>query len=62
MAQYKKGVSFGFILIEHGAGAVPVWGGLRHLGEGAKIAVFSQDLAQVSFLYQARFVCSLDQC
>jgi len=30
------------------AGAVPIWGGMRHLGEGAKISVFSQDLAQVS--------------
>ncbi len=29
-------------------GAVPIWGGMRHLGEGAKISVFSQDLAQVS--------------
>ncbi|KAL0040705.1 hypothetical protein WJX79_002387 [Trebouxia sp. C0005] len=28
------------------AGAVPIWGGMRHLGEGAKISVFSQDLAQ----------------
>lgn len=29
-------------------GAVPIWGGMRHLGEGAKISVFSQDLAQVT--------------
>ncbi|DBB07409.1 TPA: hypothetical protein ACH3X3_008894 [Trebouxia sp. C0006] len=28
------------------SGAVPIWGGMRHLGEGAKISVFSQDLAQ----------------
>ena len=31
-------------------GAVPIWGGMRHLGEGAKISVFSQDLAQVGLL------------
>ena len=31
-------------------GSVPLWGGRRHLGEGAKIAVFSQDLAQVCCL------------
>ncbi|KAL3130251.1 hypothetical protein ABBQ38_008084, partial [Trebouxia sp. C0009 RCD-2024] len=28
------------------SGAVPVWGGVRHLGDGTKISVFSQDLAQ----------------
>ena len=33
------------------AGTVPIWGGMRHLGEGAKISVFSQDLAQVSPLF-----------
>lgn len=33
-------------------GAVPIWGGMRHLGEGAKVSVFSQDLAQVSPLLQ----------
>ena len=30
-----------------------MWGGVRHLGEGAKISVFSQDLAQVCTLMQS---------
>ena len=30
------------------AGSVAMWSGNRHLGDGAKVAVFSQDLAQVN--------------
>ena len=32
------------------AGSIDLWSGTREVGEGAKFAVFSQDLAQVPFL------------
>lgn len=39
-------------LLKAVSGAIPLWGGARTLGEGAKLAVFSQDLAQVRSLVQ----------